>query len=563
LLYDSIYHMIHFDEEETNRRIKELRSHEEEKLAEHLSAQYGLPFTDLQTTPVNIGALRVIPEEEARDAKVGVFDITNKKVKIAVFSPEHPKTKAVLENLKKRDFVPVVYMTSSSGLEKIWSFYKDLSFTSKTTGGSFDISSDEIEKFLTVEHTLDEIKERITTVISNKGNASKLLEVVLSGAMGLGASDIHLEPEEESARLRYRLDGVLTDIAQIENKTYARMLSRVLLLSNLKLNLGSEAQDGRFSIKIGEKEIEIRTSIVPASESSTIVLRILDPKGISVPLESLGIHPRLLELLIKEIEKPNGMLLTTGPTGSGKTTTLYAFLKKIYSPGIKILTIENPVEYHLKGIVQTQIDTDRGYTFLNGLRAALRQDPDVIMVGEIRDNETAEISVDAALTGHIVFSTLHTNNAAGTFPRLIDLGVNPKTLISALTVSMAQRLLRKLHPERRKEVPIEGKDKETIDRILASIDDKSYLEGLQTTSMWVPQDGLPETDVYKGRVGVYEAILMDEAVQQAVLQSPSERDIVNAAHPQNILNMEQDGIIKILQGVTTLDELRRVVDLKE
>src|SRR3989344_6057349 len=271
---------------------------------------------------------------------------------------------------------------------------------------------------------------------------SRLLEIILAGAIAIKASDIHIEPEKERGRLRFRLDGILQDVGFFGSDIYHLINSRIKLLSGMKLT-SKIAQDGRFSISEGDVEISIRSSLIPGSYAEAIVMRLLDPKSIQVDLEELGIEPYLFGIVQEEIIKPNGLILVTGPTGSGKTTTLYAFLRKIYSPEINIITIEDPVEYHLIGITQTQINLERGYTFPEGLRSALRQDPDVIMVGEMRDGETAEIAVQSALTGHMVFSTLHTNNAAGVIPRLIDLGVNPKILVSALSFSSAQVLARK------------------------------------------------------------------------------------------------------------------------
>ncbi len=258
------------------------------------------------------------------------------------------------------------------------------------------------------------------------------------------------------------------------------------------------------------------------------------------------------------------MILNTGPTGSGKTTTLYAFLKKIHTPEIKIITIENPIEYHLKGIVQTQVEEEKGYTFLEGLRSALRQDPDVIMVGEIRDEETAEIAVNASLTGHLVFSTLHTNNAAGTFPRLIDLGVNSKVITSAINIAMAQRLVRKLCNKCKKKSVLGGKENVLIKKVLDSISDKNYLKDLDAQNVY-EEVGCQECNFtgYKGRTGIYEAVLTDEKIENIVIQNPSEREINKASENQGILNMKQDGILKILQGMTSLDELSRVIDLEE
>jgi type II secretory ATPase GspE/PulE/Tfp pilus assembly ATPase PilB-like protein len=392
---------------------------------------------------------------------------------------------------------------------------------------------------------------------------SRILEIIVAGAIATNASDIHLEPEEAYVRLRYRLDGILTDILEFDLDTYKLLLSRIKLISNLKLNLAG-AQDGRFSIKIKDSEIEIRTSLLPGSYSESIVLRVLNPEAISVPLNELGIHPKLLEVIFHELSKPNGMILLTGPTGSGKTTTLYAFLKKIHTPEVKIITIENPIEYHLPGIVQTQTDEEKNYTFAEGLRSALRQDPDVIMVGEIRDAETAEIAINSSLTGHLVLSTLHTNTAAGTFPRLIDLGVNPKIISSAINLTMAQRLVRKLCKNCKKQIVLEGDEKKVVQDILQTVNDKSYLEGIQTENIWTAV-GCDECNMtgYKDRIGIHEGIKMDEAIEMVVRENPSEREIKKAAITQNLLTLNQDGVLKVLQGITTMDELRRMIDIEK
>ncbi|OHA88533.1 MAG: hypothetical protein A2653_01995 [Candidatus Zambryskibacteria bacterium RIFCSPHIGHO2_01_FULL_43_25] len=440
-----------------------------------------------------------------------------------------------------------------------------MSYSFETKSGALDISNEEIVELLKKVTGLDEIKKQIETVLSlRKGyRISKILEIIIAGGLATKASDIHLEPEEKQVRLRYRLDGVLTDILNLDHETYKLLLSRVKLISNLKLNIGG-AQDGRFSIRLPSGEIEVRTSLLPGAYNESVVLRILNPSAISVPLEELGIHPRLLSILEEELKKPNGMVLTTGPTGSGKTTTLYAFLKKVYTPGIKVITIENPIEYHLKGIVQTQTDPDKEYTFAEGLRSALRQDPDVIMVGEIRDSETAEIAVNASLTGHLVFSTLHTNSAAGSFPRLIDLGVDPKVIASAINISIAQRLVRKLCPVCKKETPLEGEDRKVVERVLESVQDKNYLQGIQTEKVW-QSAGCAECDNtgFKGRIGIFEGIIVDDTVEAIVRENPSEREIKRATQKQSIIDMSQDGILKVLNGTTSLDELRRVIDLEK
>jgi type II secretory ATPase GspE/PulE/Tfp pilus assembly ATPase PilB-like protein len=341
------------------------------------------------------------------------------------------------------------------------------------------------------------------------------------------------------------------------------MLSRLKLLSGLKLNVAGDAQDGRFSIKLKGEEIELRTSVLPGNYAETVVLRILNPKSIGVPLEELGMEQKLRERIEHEIQKPNGMILTTGPTGSGKTTTLYAFLRKVNKPESKIITIEDPIEYHLQGIVQTQVDK-KNYTFGNGLRSALRQDPDIIMVGEIRDSEVAEVAINAALTGHLVFSTLHTNDAAGSFPRLIDLGVDEKVLSSAVNAALAQRLVRKLCDTCRVQRAATPEERALIERVLKEVTDRSLVPG-DLTQVW-DAGNRPDCPQclgrsYKGRVGIFEAVFMDSAIEATLRSKPSEREIAAAARPQGIPSMTQDGILKCLRGVTSLEELRRVVDL--
>lgn len=562
--------MVTFDEDKQNRRVSELKKQEAENLTRVMSAKYALPYLDLSVFPINIDALRILKEDQVRAANVAPFNLIDKKIQLGVLSPESEATEEIVAELKKRGYTPVLFMVSQESLYKVWERYKDLSYSFETKGGALTISSEEITGFLDQVHTIADISKLIGEALSTKKiyRISKLLEIIIAGALSTGASDIHLEPEESYVLLRYRLDGLLTDVLKFDNDTYNLLLSRIKLLSNLKLNIKGKAQDGRFSIKVKDSEIEIRTSLLPGAYNDTIVLRVLNPNAISVPLEDLGIHPRLLKIIEYEISKPNGMILNTGPTGSGKTTTLYAFLKKIHTPSVKIITIENPIEYHLPGIVQTQTDSEKGYSFLEGLRSALRQDPDVIMVGEIRDNETAEIAINSALTGHLVFSTLHTNDAAGTFPRLIDLGVNPKVITSAISLAMAQRLVRKLCPSCKKEVSLSSAkaaaDKKIIDRVLSTITDKTYLDGIQTASMWVAGQGCDKcrNSGYSGRIGIFEAIKSDEEIEKIVEMNPSEREVKKAAAPQNILDMSQDGILKILQGVTSMEELKRVIDLE-
>ncbi|OGG63340.1 hypothetical protein A3C21_03795 [Candidatus Kaiserbacteria bacterium RIFCSPHIGHO2_02_FULL_59_21] len=438
-----------------------------------------------------------------------------------------------------------------------------MSYATETEAGILTLSNETIQQMLQKLKTLEDVRAEIGSHAGSKDThrISRILEIVMAGALSLGASDVHLEPEEESVRMRYRLDGVLIEVLAFDAPTYALVSSRIKLLSGLKLNIKNAAQDGRFSIQVNEKEIEIRTSILPGAYAETIVMRVLDPTTIALPMERLGFDKYLMEIFRMEIAKPNGMILNTGPTGSGKTTTLYAFLRQVHNPGIKIVTIEDPIEYHLPGIVQTQVSKD--YTFAEGLRSTLRQDPDVIMVGEIRDAEVAATAVHASLTGHLVFSTLHTNDAAGTFPRLIDMGVNADILGAAVTTAMAQRLVRRLCGKCRESRVMRDEEKKLMEPLLRNIPHPEDLPQNRET-MWAPKGceacgGLG----YKGRIAVVEVILMDKEIEETVRKTSSERDLWHAAKHQHIRRMAQDGAVKVLQGVTSLEELGRVVDLHD
>ncbi|MFC1802042.1 GspE/PulE family protein [Patescibacteria group bacterium] len=556
--------MLQFDEEKQEKKLEEIRQKEEEDLAMILSSKYGVEYTDLTGISINTDALRLIPEKEARENNVVVFGILGKKIQVAVLSPSSPQTQIILKSLEEKGYTPTVFMVSNRSLEKAFARYEDLSFSIRTEEGMINISNIEIEKILSKVKNLQDVADLVQKILTSKSyRISRLFEVILASAIAVKASDIHIEPIEESVLLRFRLDGILTDVTNFDLKTYNLILSRIKLVSGLKLNIKDRAQDGRFSIKINNTDVGVRTSTLPEEYGESTVMRVLDPNSIDVSLEELGIEKNLLEILKKEIRKPNGIILNTGPTGSGKTTTLYAFLKKINSPDIKIITIENPIEYHLSGIVQTQIEPKKGHTFAKGLRAALRQDPDVMMVGEIRDEETAKTAINSALTGHLVFSTLHTNNSAGTFPRLIDLGIDPKIISTAINIAMAQRLVRKLCLNCKKEVILDGEYKELINKILETIPNKEDHD-IQIEKVWEPV-GCPECNGigYKGRIGVFEAILMDENIEKAIISNPSEREIKKIAEPQGLLNMRQDGIIKVLNGTTSLKELRRVIDIEE
>ena len=393
-----------------------------------------------------------------------------------------------------------------------------------------------------------------------EANTTELLGIILGGTVALNASDIHIEPEETEAKLRVRIDGVLQDVLLVDLKLYRALLSRIKLLSGLKLNVTNRPQDGRFTILMGETIIEIRVSSLPAEKGESIVLRTLNPKNL-IEIQALGLRKDLVEIFNREIQRPNGMIIVTGPTGSGKTTTLYAVLKKINSPEIKIITIEDPVEYRIEGLSQTQVDPSQGYTFANGLKALMRQDPDVILVGEIRDLETAEIALQAALTGHLVFSTLHTNDAAGAVARLVDLGVRPVSISPAINMIVAQRLPRKVCKKCAKFISASPKDLEKIKKGLTSVRKEIIPLVFFNKSFKIPQAvgcSACNSTGYRGRVGIYETFLVDDEMERFILTSPSVVAMRELAIKKGMVLMQQDGLIKVLEGVTTLDEIERV-----
>jgi type II secretory ATPase GspE/PulE/Tfp pilus assembly ATPase PilB-like protein len=555
--------MTQFNERKSDERLHELRAKEEEELAEMLSGKYGVEYIDLTSKSVDTDALRLIDEARAREVEIAPFRKINKQLFVAMRSPERAESLQALQDIERLGYQIRRFIASRASLEHAWDRYKDLSFATETEAGILTLSNETIQEMLQRLKTLVDVRTEIQSHAGSKDThrISRVLEIIMAGALSLGASDVHLEPEEAGVRMRYRLDGVLVEVLMFDAPTYALISSRLKLLSGLKLNVKNAAQDGRFSIVVGGKEVEIRASVLPGAYAETIVMRLLDPSTIALPMEALGFDKYLMEIFNREIAKPNGMILNTGPTGSGKTTTLYAFLRQVHKPEIKIVTIEDPIEYHVPGIVQTQVSKD--YTFAQGLRSTLRQDPDIIMVGEIRDAEVASTAMQASLTGHLVFSTLHTNDAAGTFPRLIDMGVSADILGAAVTTAMAQRLVRRLCQACRTPAPITGDMKAKMEQLLRNLPHQEDIPPNHET-MWLPKGcekcgGLG----YKGRISVVEVILMDREIEECVRHSSSERDIWKAAKHQQIRRMAQDGAVKILQGVTSYDELSRVVDLND
>lgn len=564
--------MVQFDEDQQMKRIKELREDEEEELVALLAREkYNLEYIDLSGQAISNDALRMLEEKDARACDAGAYKIVGKKIWLAVRSPVADGALRAKTLLEAKNLEVVFVMASERSIQKIFTHYQDLSFATASRTGGLDISAEVLANLSATIKTLEDAEKAILGAINDTTmhHLSRILEIVIGAGIGIGASDIHVEPMVDSTEIRFRLDGILHVVARIDANTYKQINTRIKLLSGLKLTIASNPQDGRFSAFLGTDEISFRTSLMPGAYGESIVLRILNPKSIHVELESLGISAPMYEIFIREIQKPHGMVLLTGPTGSGKTTTLYAFLQKIFSTETKVITIEDPIEYHLPGISQTQVDHKKNYTFLEGLRSALRQDPDVIMVGEIRDPETAKIAVESALTGHLVFSTLHTNNACGVIPRFIDLEVNPKILVSALSLSIAQRLVRTLCAHCKYERPITAEETALLQLVWGRAITKGknmeqYGVSRDVTTLWSGKgcEHCNNTG-YKGRLGIYEVIQMDANIEKIITENPTERDIKVVADKQGTLDMQEDGLVKIIKGITDFAEVQSVVDLQE
>lgn len=567
-----LIYMPKFDDEKEQKKLEILRLQEEEDLAKTLAeTKYHIPYVDLSKVILENEALKAVTLEKAKQYGVAPFNIAGRKLLVAVIAPEHDGIKLLEEDLKRNGYKVSWFMASHASLQKVWDRYEEVSKAEKIKAGSLDISGETLLETSKEIKLIEDIEKLINETTSETAThrVSKIIEIIFAGAISLGASDVHIEPADGNVIIRIRLDGILHVVAKIDYKTFEFINSRIKLLSGLKLS-HNQAQDGRFSIFVGGEEISMRTSIIPGAYGEGIVMRILNPKSIQVDLEDMGIENKIYRIISREIDKPNGLILITGPTGSGKSTSLYAFLRRIYSPEIKILTIEEPVEYHLQGITQTQTNPEKGYDFLEGLKSALRQDPDVVMVGEIRDGETAKIAVEASLTGHMVFSTLHTNNAAGVVPRLIDLGVNPKILASALSLSIAQRLTRKLCTKCKTKRAITKEEEEIIKKTLERAerlgkDLKEYnVSSKQPFDLYTAPGCEACNGIgYKGRIGVFEAILVNQELQEIMPKNPSEKEIKEIAEKQGILNMVEDGLIKCITGVTSVEELKKVVDIYE
>jgi len=543
-------------------KVTELQRKEEETRAQKMAEKFSLPYINLIIRPIDLDDFNILPEEKAKEGKMVVIKKTGQVLKIAVLNPQDIKAKKIIEEFQKNGLKCDLLITSLTGLEKAWQHYDIASHPHKDVPlrGIFIIQNQDLKKFKKSLQTIQELEKAISSL-----STTKLLTIVLAGAIEMKASDIHIEPTKDKIRLRYRIDGLLQDITDFPNKDYRFFLSRIKTLSDMLLNVHDLSQDGRFTVKIkdrkDEKDIDIRSSVLPSSSGESIVMRLLDKTAAGLSLDQLGIRPELSKTIKAQIKKPNGMILTTGPTGSGKTTTLYACLNFVNSPDKKIITVEDPIEYQQKGITQTQISKRKGRTFATALKSIVRQDPDVLMIGEIRDDESAQIAVQFALTGHLVFSTLHTNDAAGTISRLASMKIKPDLLGSSLNLIIAQRLVRKLCPDCKKAYQPSSDELKTIKKIISSISSKTKIKIPKKMLTLYQAKGCSKCHGlgYRGRIGLFEFLILDQTIKKLILDKVADFEIQKKAQEQGMITLAQDAILKAVEGITTIKETERIV----
>ncbi len=554
-------------------RLGALSIEQQERLARRRADQLRLPYVSLVLFPIDPDVLERVPKTQAQAAGAVLFYRQGNDIRLAAVRPDTPAVAEMASRLNEQFGHKVsLYAISQRSLDSALARYRREQTELEEPQGQIQVELEQVSQFENVLADLEELGRRITSL-----PPTEILNAIILSAVAMNASDIHIEPKEKEARLRFRIDGVLQDITNFDRQGWALLLSRVKVLARLKLNIHDVPQDGSFILRIGQgaelqpgkpagswpEQVEIfdlRLSILPGGDGENIVIRLLNRRSEILKFADLGMKKRDYDLVRDELKRPNGMILVTGPTGSGKTTTLATFIQTVNSPGLKIITLEDPIEYRLPGVEQTQVDSDAGYTFAKGLRSILRQDPDVIMVGEMRDAETAETAVHAALTGHLVFSTLHTNNAAGAVPRLVDIGIKPFVLGPAINLIIAQRLVRRVCPkcarEYKPDTALREKILETMRGVRSDVFSSSMLAKDVT---FLKAQGCPACGGtgYRGRVGVFEIFSVQGETEELILQGANERQIQAAALKQGMTTIAQDAYLKAIEHITTIEEVTR------
>ncbi|MFH2062710.1 MAG: GspE/PulE family protein [bacterium] len=542
-----------------DEKMKLIRLKEKEAEVAAQAAALGFEYINLEGFPISPEALQLMPREQAKKNLALCFLYSGEEVRIGAVDPKSPAIEEIKFQVAERTHGNVrVYMISAHSFERAERLYDALPETKKVVKG-VEITPEEIERFrqqMTTLKDLDALVQKVST--------TDFVALVIAAALDSNSSDIHIEAEEKQVVVRLRIDGVLQQVASVSKEMWPRIVNRFKLVSALKINITDVPQDGRFTIFMAQNQkVDVRVSTLPTAYGESIVMRLLKPSTIGLSFEDLGVRGKAFEDLKRETERPNGMIITTGPTGSGKTTTLYAILNKLNDEETKIITLEDPVEYKLEGISQSGIDRSKDYTFAKGLESILRQDPDVIMVGELRDLDTADVAIQAALTGHLVVSTIHTNSAAGAIPRFLSMGVKPFLLAPALNAVIGQRLVRRICEKCKTEDSLDATALSRVQSILGALPPNSgYQVDLNALKFWRGQ-GCEDCNStgYRGRVGIYEIFAMSPEIEKVILsEKVSEYEMQDIAVKQGMITMVQDGLLKALDGLTSVGEVFSVAE---
>lgn len=530
-----------------------LRGLSDESVLKAKAETLGVPAMVVRNKKADFELLKHIPEESARHYQIAPLGMEEGVIQIGMVDPESTEAKEALKFIASRLNAPFkIYLISRKDFEGLLEGYKGIS-------GEVSKALGELESALGAEGlALPKVPQKEGVAFVEEAPITKIVAVILRHATEGRASDVHIEPERDKLRVRFRVDGVLHTSLSLPSHVHEPILSRIKILTNMQLDEKRKPQDGRFSAKIENREIDFRVSTFPTYFGEKAVLRILDPESGIKKFEDLGLDGRNLELVKEGLEKPYGLVLITGPTGSGKSTTLYAMLDYLNKENWNIVSLEDPIEYSIEGVNQSQVRPEIGYDFAEGIRHILRQDPDIIMVGEIRDKETAKLAIHAALTGHLVFSTLHTNNAVGVIPRLIDMGVDPYLIAPTLNLAIAQRLARRLCEESRDEIPVEGSVKEMIMEEVGSMPENMKKSLKIPSKIYRAKSSAICPSGTKGRLALFEILSMTKNLEKLILSKPSETDIEEEAKKQGMVTLKQNGIMRVLEGKVGLEELLEV-----
>ncbi|HEY5152738.1 MAG TPA: GspE/PulE family protein [Candidatus Saccharimonadales bacterium] len=529
-----------------------------------------VPYVNLSSAKVDPAVLALLPRDIAKRYMAVPLGEMQQRLVVAMLDADNVQAVDFLSNRIGRPLK--VYVASEAGIRKVLRQYENRLDTQMKE--AFDTKPGTAEAEVNKDRSGMTSRGKAIKTLVEDSPISKALSAILEFAARNRASDVHIEPMENEVKVRCRIDGVLREVMRLPKNTEAALISRIKILSNLKIDEHRTPQDGQFTIQVDERDIDLRIAIAPIVWGEQIVIRLLDKTGTSLNLVDMGYTGRALRLIREGLKQPNGMILTSGPTGSGKSTSLYALIQEIKQDAINIVTLEDPVEYKMEGINQIQVNPEVGLTFASGLRSILRQDPDVVMVGEIRDKETAQLAVQAALTGHLVFSTLHTNSAAGILPRLLEMGVEPFLIASTVRVVIGQRLVRRIADvgkEAYQSTPVEAEAvkqalgallPQTPEQVAAVAQDLGYKSlPLANQTAYTLAKGTDSPDApggYRGRMGLYEVFQVSENIQGLIMKRSTSSQIANAAEAEGMINMRQDGYLKALDGRTTLDEVNRV-----